>query len=413
MIPARKPPKATSGFGPWLRDNLFNSVFNSVITVLALIFVVLSLYNLFHFIFFEGHWERVWANMKLFGVYTYPLDLLWRPMAATAVIMALIGLSAGLATHNEDGGEIMVGVFWWFFALVALLAILGLIFWQTKTTKFGWLIVALVNIAMFYIGKALPQLSKRLMWFWGIGIILAFVLIAGVLPADSNPESAFRFVKTKKWGGFMLTLIISAFGIIASFPLGVALALGRKSKLPVLKYFSIGFIEIIRGAPLIAWLFIASVFVPLLLDQSPDKIPGLYRVLAAVTFFSAAYMAENVRGGLAAVPKGQTEAAQALGLSAWQNTRMIVLPQALRAVIPAIVGQAIGLFKDTSLVFVVGLADIFMVHKIVSTQPESLSITGGIRLELSLFLVLIYWYFSFRMSIASRQLEKQLGVGER
>ncbi|HHO55202.1 MAG TPA: amino acid ABC transporter permease [Trueperaceae bacterium] len=411
MIPARKPPMATSGIVPWLRDNMFSSIINSIISILALIFVVLSFFNLFQFIFFEGHWERVWANMKLFGVYTYPLDLLWRPLTAAAITMGLVGLSAGLATHGEDGGEIMVGVFWWFFALVALLAVLGLIFWES--IRFAWLIVALANIAMFYLGKAVPQLSKRLMWLWVVGILLSFVLIAGILPADSNPDSAFRFVKTKKWGGFMLTLIISAFGIIASFPLGIALALGRKSKLPVLKYFSIGFIEIVRGAPLIAWLFIASVFVPLLLDQSPDKIPGLYRVLAAVTFFSAAYMAENVRGGLAAVPKGQTEAAQALGLSAWQNTRMIVLPQALRAVIPAIVGQAIGLFKDTSLVFVVGLADIFMVHKIVSTQPESLLITGGIRLELSLFLVIVYWYFSFRMSIASRQLEKQLGVGER
>ncbi len=411
MIPARKPPMATSGIGPWFRQNMFNNISNSIISILAVVFVLLSMFNLFTWVFTEGHWEVVWKNMRLFGVYTYPTDLLWRPLLAAAMTMGLVGLSAGLAQHDEDGGEIMRGVFWWFFALVAFLAVLGLIFWES--VRFWWLIVAIANIGGYYLGKAVPQLSRRLSWIWAIGIIAVFVVIAGVLPADSNPESAMRFVKTKNWGGFMLTLIISAFGIIVSFPLGIALALGRKSKLPVLKYFSIGFIEIVRGAPLIAWLFIASVFVPLLLDQSPDKVPGLYRVLAAVTLFSAAYMAENVRGGLAAVPNGQTEAAQALGLSAWQNTRMIVLPQALRAVIPAIVGQSIGLFKDTSLVFVVGLFDIFNVHKIVATQPEVLLIPGGIRLELSLLLVAVYWYFSFRMSIASRQLEKQLGVGER
>ncbi len=410
MIPARKPPVATSGFVFWLRENLFSSIFNSVLTVAALAFVISSLYSLFKWIIYEGHWMAVWKNMQLFGVYTYPIDLLWRPLTAAGITMALVGLSSGLASHNEDGGEILRGVFWWFFALVVFLAIIGLIFWES--IRFAWLLIAIANIAFYYIGKAMPQIAKKQFWIWSIGIIVIFALIAGI-PTNHTEGSPFRFVKTRFWGGFMLTLIISAFGIIVSFPLGIALALGRKSKLPIIKYFSIGFIEIVRGAPLIAWLFIASVFLPLLLDVSPDKIPGLYRVLAAVTLFSGAYMAENVRGGLAAVPNGQTEAAQALGLSAWQTTSMIVLPQALRAIIPAIVGQSIGLFKDTSLVFVVGLADIFMVHKIVSSQPENLLIPGGVRLELSLFLVIVYWYFSFRMSIASRQLEKQLGVGER
>lgn len=411
MIPARKPPIATSGLVPWLRQNMFGNIGNSIISTLAIIIVLYSGFGLVTWTFTEGNWQIPWNNMRLFGVYIYPTDLLWRPLLGAAITMAMVGLSAGVAQNNEEGGEILRGVFWWFFALVALLAVLGLVFWES--VRFWWLIVALANIGSYYLGKSVPQLSRRLFWIWTIGIIAVFVIIAGVLPEHNNPESAWRFVKTKNWGGFMLTLIISVFGIIVSFPLGIALALGRKSKLPVIKYFSIGFIEVVRGAPLIAWLFIASVFVPLLLDMSPDKISGLYRVLAAVTLFSAAYMAENVRGGLAAVPNGQTEAAQALGLSAWQNTRMIVLPQALRAVIPAIVGQSIGLFKDTSLVFVVGLFDIFNVHRAVAVQPEVLGIPGGIRLELSLLIAFIYWYFSFRMSIASRQLEKQLGVGER
>jgi amine acid ABC transporter, permease protein, 3-TM region, His/Glu/Gln/Arg/opine family len=221
-------------------------------------------------------------------------------------------------------------------------------------------------------------------------------------------------VETMSWGGFLLTVVIAGFGITVSFPLGIALALGRRSNLPAIKYFSIGFIELIRGAPLITWLFIASLMVPLLLDVSPDAIPALTRALVAVTLFSAAYMAENVRGGLQSIPNGQREAARALGLSGWQTTRLIVLPQALRAVIPVLVGQAIGLFKDTSLVFIVGLHDFFEIgRRIIPSQPESLLYPGGVLLEISLFMAATYWFFSYRMSIASRQLEKELGVGER
>src|SRR5690606_3892999 len=202
-------------------------------------------------------------------------------------------------------------------------------------------------------------------------------------------------------------------GIIPSFPLGIALALGRSSKLPAIKYFCIGFIEVVRGAPLIMWLFIASLLLPLILNVDANSLPAILRAYVAITLFSAAYMAENVRGGLQAVPRGQSEAARALGLSGWETTRLIVLPQALRAVIPAIVGQSIGLFKDTSLVFIVGLVDFFKVADLVSVQPASLQVTGGVKLEVFLFIALIYFFFAYRMSIASRQLEKELGVGER
>src|SRR5690606_37694156 len=161
------------------------------------------------------------------------------------------------------------------------------------------------------------------------------------------------------------------------------------------------FIEVVRGAPLIMWLFITSLLLPLLLDVDANSLPAVMRAYVAITLFSAAYMAENVRGGLQAVPRGQGEAARALGLSAWQTTYLIVLPQALRAVIPAIVGQAIGLFKDTSLVFIVGLVDFFKVADIVSVQPESLLVTGGVKLEVFLFIAAIYFFFAYRMSIAT------------
>src|SRR5690606_37667556 len=223
---------------------------------------------------------------------------------------------------------------------------------------------------------------------------------------------ALPILPSRDWGGFLLTLVLFT-GIIPSFPLGVALALCRTSRLPPLKYFCIAFIEIVRGAPLIMWLFIASLLLPLILNVDANSLPAIMRAYVAITLFSAAYMAENVRGGLQAVPRGQVEAARALGLSAWQTTMLIVLPQALRAVIPAIVGQAIGLFKDTSLVFIVGLVDFFRVADLVSVQPQSLLVTGGVKLEVFLFIAVIYFFFAYRMSVASRQLERQLGVGVR
>jgi general L-amino acid transport system permease protein len=161
------------------------------------------------------------------------------------------------------------------------------------------------------------------------------------------------------------------------------------------------------------WLFVASLLLPLFLNTDPNNLPAILRAYVAIMLFSAAYMAENVRGGLQAVPRGQTEAARALGLSGWQTTRLIVLPQALRAVIPAIVGQAIGVFKDSSLVFVVGLIDFYRVTEVIATQPESLLVTRGVKLELYLFIAAIYFFFAYRMSVASRQLERQLGVGTR
>jgi general L-amino acid transport system permease protein len=291
-------------------------------------------------------------------------------------------------------------------SLVIGLNLIALISWES--VRWWWTLVSVASLVGFVLGRAQPRLLRTLPWLWGASLPIGLLLLMGVAP-----EGGLRTVDTREWGGFMLTLILSGVGIGVSFPLGIALALGRRSQLPAIKYFCIGFIEIVRGAPLITWLFIASLMVPLIFNISPDRIGALERALVAITLFSAAYMAENVRGGLQAVAKGQSEAARALGLSGWQTMRLIVLPQALRAVIPAIVGQAIGLFKDTSLVFIVGLFDFFNIQNIVANQPGSLQVPGGIRLELSLFLALVYWFFAFRMSVASRQLEKQLGVGIR
>lgn len=406
MIPSRRPPQAASGALVWLRTNLFGSTVDAIVSLIGIAVIGWAIFGLAGWMFGGAYWQQLWDNLKLFAVYRYPTDLLWRPFAIVALIMALLGLNAGVGRAMQ-GMVIVRGVFWWFYALVAVLAVIGLAFWPS--VRFGWAAGAVAGLAGFGIGLGVPKVGQALPWLWSASVIAAFVLLNGVF--DEGP---LQVVHSRQWGGFLLTMVLSVVGIVVSFPLGIALALGRRSKLPIIKVTSIGFIEIIRGAPLITWLFIASLLVPLLLGISdPDRISALARALVAVTLFSAAYMAENVRGGLQAVPKGQSEAARALGLSAWQTTFLIVLPQALRAVIPAIVGQAIGLFKDTSLVFIVGLFDFFNVADVVANQPASLVVPGGIRLELSLFLAFIYWFFAFRMSVASRQLEKQLGVGTR
>ena len=404
MIDARNRPVRTSGAIGWLRGNLFNSVLNSIISVVVIGVLLWAVYGLANFVFFGAHWGRVWANMKLFAVYRYPFDLLWRPLAIVALIMGLLGMTAGVSSHAE--GEIIRGVFWWVFTLVVIINVAALFAWGS--VRLLWTMVTVASLVGYGLGRAQPRLVSALPWLWGASLLVGYVLLSGV-----GSSGQLRKVPNREWGGFLLTLILSVVGIVVSFPLGIALALGRRSKLPAIKYFCIGFIEIVRGAPLIMWLFIASLMVPLIFNIDTSSVDALTKALVAVTLFSAAYMAENVRGGLQAVGKGQEEAARALGLSAWQTMRQIVLPQALRAVIPAIVGQSIGLFKDTSLVFVVGLFDFFNVANVVANQPQSLTVPGGIRLELSLFLAVIYWFFAFRMSVASRQLEKQLGVGTR
>jgi general L-amino acid transport system permease protein len=405
MIEARQPPLGQTGAAAWLRRNLFNSVLSTVATLVLVAGIVYVLYSLLSWVILAASWQQLWNNLKLFAVYRYPAELLFRPLAVAAMFMALLGATSGAA--KEGTGRIVRGVFIQLFVLVAVLSVLGFLYWEN--VRWGWAAVAVSGLLGYGLGLMLPRIISGMFWAWVASLVVAFAVLYGMPGGDG----AWQPVSTREWGGFMLTLILSVVGIAVSFPLGVALALGRRSRLPAIKYVCIAFIEVVRGAPLITWLYIASLMVPLILNIDTDRISALNKALVALTLFSAAYMAENVRGGLQAVGKGQSEAARALGLSAWQSMRLIVLPQALKAVIPAIVGQSIGLFKDTSLVLIVGLQDFFQIHNIVAQQPASLQVQGGVRLELCLFLALIYWFFAFRMSRASRQLEEELGVGTR
>ncbi len=242
--------------------------------------------------------------------------------------------------------------------------------------------------------------------------VVALALIPLLLRAGAEggfitvPEgNLFPTSDTRKWGGLMLTMQLTVVSIIASFPIGLLLALGRRSSLPVVKWACVTYIELVRGVPLVTVLFMAQLLVPLVNPQL-STVDNVIRAMIGITLFSAAYLAENVRGGLQSIPPGQEEAAKALGLSNWQSTLFILLPQALRAVIPALVGQFISLFKDTSLVIIVGLIDLTGVAQSVVSQAEYI----GRRRETFLFIAIIYFVFSYVMSYISRRVEES-GAG--
>lgn len=268
--------------------------------------------------------------------------------------------------------------------------------WITIAAAVGYIGIGLLNDRA---PERMKQRGRRAVaqriatWLLAALPVLMFVLaygIAGVLPLTD----------TRRWGGLLLTIMLTMVGIIASFPLGVLLALGRRSALPVVSTACTLYIEFVRGVPLITVLFMAQLLVPLVNPQLAE-VDNVFRAMVGITLFSAAYLAENVRGGLQAVPGGQEEAAKALGLAGWQITLFVTLPQALRLVIPALVGQFISLFKDTSLVAIVGLVDLTGISQAIVAQTEFL----GLRREVYLFIALIYFVFSYVMAALSRRLE--------
>ena len=248
-----------------------------------------------------------------------------------------------------------------------------------------------------------PQARKAFYWAWLGGSLCAlYFFLLGVGSTDLGIRGDFL-------GGFNLTILLAVGAIALSFPVGLLLALGRTSTMPIFRLLSVAYIEVVRGVPLITVLFFADKVIPRFLPPWVD-VTGETKALLAITAFSAAYLAENVRGGLQSISKGQFEAARALGMSTAQMTMLITLPQALKAVIPALVGQAIALFKDTSLVAIIGLADFLRVARdVVPNQPDSL----GSVLENLLLAAVVYWVFAFSFSRASLRLEKRLGVGTR
>lgn len=254
-------------------------------------------------------------------------------------------------------------------------------------------------IALLLVTTAVPRFWTRHLPLLWIGTIALVVAILAGLPSGT-------FVGTEKWGGFPLTMLLSTVGFAGAFPLGIMLALGRRSKLRLVKLLSIAFIEALRGVPLIAVLYVATLLFPLMLPAGAT-IDKLARAQIAIVLFVSAYMAEIVRAGLQAVPTGQAEAARSLGLSWWATTRLVLLPQALRSVIPAFVNLAIGLFLDTTLVIVIGLFDFLNTARVAATDPNWI----GFYNEAYAFAAAVYFTLAFAASRYSLWLEKRLRVG--
>ena len=350
-----KPPPASVGVLGWIRHNLFNGWFNSVLTVVMLALLLKILPPLVKWTLIDSHWlpsgagcpkgqgacwSVVTANLRFIIFGFYPHDLQWRPLLAMIMLVALLFYS-----RNRKH-------------------------WQ-----------------------------KVLGWGWIVGLVAMGILLRGGL-------FGMPIVESTQWGGLPLTLLLSVFGLTAAYPLGVMLALGRASRMKAVKALCVVYIELIRGVPLISLLFMSSVIFPLFLPEGVT-VNKILRAQVAIILFTAAYIAEVVRGGLQAIPKGQYEAADSLGLNYFQTMRLIILPQALKIVIPPSVSILISAFKDTSLVVIIALYDLLKTTKSVLSNPKWM----GYSAEAYIFLALIYFLCCYFMSNYSRRLERELDTG--
>jgi general L-amino acid transport system permease protein len=406
-------PERPPADGPkdWIRRNLARSPLDAVVSLIAAVVVGYVAYRLLRYVFVTGRWDIVRDNLKLFMVGRYPLAELWR----ISVVVVAIGLYGGLVAGYVAVRRRRLGLDadgpprpWWRRVLAALarqwpLAGGTLLLLLLTTSAGPWITVGATIVAAVVgrlIGARLPARSGGPLVLLGIvGFVAAVLFLVRALGWD-------------KWGGLMLNLFMAFTAIVLCFPLGVALALGRRSKLPIIRAVSIGYIELFRGVPLFVLLLLSSIalgyFWPA--DASP---PGLVvRAIVAFALFTAAYIAEIVRGGLQSLPRGQAEAATALGFGPVRTTFLIVLPQALRNVIPAIVGQFISLFKDTTLAgAAMAFLDLYGVREAVTSQTAFQG--QNLTAEVLAFVMLVFWIGCITMSRESQRLEKKLGVGTR
>ena len=393
------PPKPP---GPikWARKNLFNSWFNALLTIVSLVIIYFILRALIQWVLFFADWSPIVEFPLLLMVGQYPREQLWRVGLSVSIFSLLMGVSWGVWKGLIQGFALTLGGF---------LAVLALMPYPLDFLTIDVRLLLLMNVGLILLGYWFGSARKPrgnyifIAWMIGAGIIV-LVLLSGFANSRLIPS-----VPTTVWGGLMVTLLLAVGGIVFSFPIGVMLAFGRRSNLPVVKGFSTAFIETIRGVPLITILFMFSLILTVFLPTG-SRFDRLLRALIGITIFSAAYMAENIRGGLQAIPLGQIEAAKAVGMNSLQINLLIVLPQALRLVIPAIVGQFISLFKDTTLVIILGINELLGIGRsVINSSPEFVQL----QLEVYAFIALLFWIISYAMSYSARQLEIAMGVGER
>jgi general L-amino acid transport system permease protein len=379
----------------WLRKNLFGSWYDMALTFLGLLIAYWAVKGFLTWVFTVAEWDVISTNLRLIMIGQYSIEQAGRLWLWLGFLVFLSGNSIGIWARQSK------------YAVVLLIspALLALFPFGDEPRK--WLIaLTVIGLAGWGLGRARPESLKRSVIIgWAISLPIIILLTYGFTESETG---LWAIVKTNLWGGLLLTFLLTVVGILFSFPLGILLALGRRSELPIIRWSSVAYIELVRGVPLITILFMAQLMLPLFLPEGMT-IDRVLRAMVGITLFSAAYLAENVRGGLQAIPNGQYEAASALGLNGAQTMIFIILPQALRLIIPILVGQFIAVFKDTSLVAIVGLLDLVGIGKTVLAQPDFL----GLQREVYVFISLLYWVPSYGMSYLSQRLEENLGIGKR
>ncbi|MFD1197519.1 amino acid ABC transporter permease [Brucella gallinifaecis] len=372
MADSETPPRSVQGLSHWLRVNLFATPVDAALTIFGLAIVAWFLPPMIQWLFVNAAWtgadRTACLTVAQGGI---------QPDGWSGACWAFVNAKYQQFIY----GRYPLGERWRVDLTAALFVIL---------------------LIPLMIPKIPHKALNAVLFFVAFPIIAYFLLVGGSL--------GLRYVETSLWGGLLVTLVLSFVGIAVSLPLGIVLALGRRSKLPVIKTLSIIFIETVRGVPLVTVLFMASVMLPLFLPPGVtfDK---LLRALIGVALFASAYMAEVVRGGLQAIPRGQYEGADALGLGYWQKTNLIILPQALKLVIPGIVNTFIGLFKDTSLVYIIGMFDLLgIVRQNFSDANWASPQTPATGLVFAGF---VFWIFCFAMSRYSIFMERRLDTGHK
>ncbi|MEW9807512.1 amino acid ABC transporter permease [Mesorhizobium marinum] len=372
MALAQPAPRTETGLGAWVRKNLFATPVDSALTILCLLVVAWGLPQILSWAIFNAQWTGVdrtacltvdqggelpagWSGACWAFVYAkfgqfmfgrYPIDERWRVMLTAAIFVALL--------------------------------------------------------APLLIPSAPFKKLNAILFFAVFPFVAFYLLVGGFL--------GLPYVETSLWGGLLVTLVISYVGIVVSLPLGIVLALGRRSRMPIIKLLCVVFIEAVRGVPLVTVLFMASFMLPLFVPPGMtfDKF---LRALIGVALFASAYMAEVIRGGLQAIPKGQYEGADSLGLGYWQKMGLIIMPQALKLVIPGIVNTFIGMFKDTTLVLIISMFDLLgIVKQHLSDANWATPQTAKSGL---VFAALVFWLFCFGMSRYSIYMERRLDTGHR
>ena len=519
VVEASPPPIAQSGPVAWLRKHLFNTWYNSLLTVVLVGIMLAALWGMFTWAFSLAEWAVIPNNLALFMSGLYPSEIYSRIWVIFGVNVAMGGFSWGLLARNQStlfGRSVLTAVAVLCAGLIIFpltrpsspiligLVVLTLAFaWGGKTlgqrqlnlSQFlaaGWFfvysisllilaggdirnslifLVLTIGVSIWLASMVLKLLANssiidavsrniigiwlmRVLWFAGSVTLfipvyrflnvplplklltmvtyIAFVSLLVPILAERKTLTTFviaavtfglgcfaisalfdlgggffglRPIGTNNWGGLTLTLFLAITGIALCFPIGVLMALGRRSSLPIIKGLSVAYIELIRGVPLISILFMGQVMIPLFLPEGvrPDNI---VRAIVGLTLFSSAYLAENVRAGLQAIPRGQFEAAASLGLNNPLTLALIVLPQALKTAIPAIVGQFISLFQDTTLLGIVGLVELLGISNSILANPTYL----GDYAEVYLFIAVLYWFFCYAMSLGSRRIEQALNT---